>query len=544
MPESWYYQNGTLTYQSTSKNGIQVVKRPHVMRTRGFLIILFVSLLAKGCIKVGPDYVPPEPKAPEQFSSELSGGLSAEPTDTITLSQWWMTLNDPELTSLIDRAIVGSLDLRQAAARILEARAQRGLSEAERFPTLDATGSVSRQRFRFGTSEDNVLAATTSLYEGGFDATWELDLFGRLQRQVEASAAELEASEEDYRDVLVTLVAEVALNYVEVRSFQTRLAVAKANRDAQAKTFELVQANFEGGEVSQLDVEQARSNLESTRSQIPTLQTSLAQAKHRLAVLLGQPPGSLNEELRKRKRVPLAPPSVAIGVPANVLRRRPDVRRAERELAAQTALVGVATADLYPKFTLIGSIGLESFGVGDFVSPTSRVFRVGPSVQWNIFDAGRIRRNIEVQNARQEQALIAYEAAVLNGLRDVEDLLVAYGEEMIRRQSLVEAEHATRRTVEIAQDQYRAGESDFLTVLDAQRSLLTIQDQLAESDGQVTTNVISLFKALGGGWENVALESRREPDITGSDNDSTERGVSGHPLKDQKGADRIPTQRE
>ncbi len=514
------------------------------MKGMVLLLTLFISLLAEGCLKVGPDYVPPELTTPDAFSSELSGGLSGDPMDQATLSQWWTTLNDPELTSFIDRAVVGSLNLRQAAARILEARAQRGISEADRFPTLDASGSVSRRRFRFGTNQDNVLAATTSLYEGGFDATWELDLFGRLQRQVEASTAEFVASEEDYRDVLVTLLAEVALNYVEVRSFQTRVAVAEANRDAQAKTLELVQANFEGGEVSRLDVEQARSNLESTRSKIPAFETALAQAKHRLAVLLGQPPGSLNEELRKRKPVPLAPPRVAVGVPANVMRRRPDVRRAERELAAQTAKVGVVKADLYPKFILIGSIGLESFGVSDFFVPTSRVFNIGPSVQWNIFDAGRIRRNIEVQNARQEQALIAYEGAVLNALQDVEDTLVAYGKEMIRRQSLVEAEHATRRTVEIAQDQYRGGESTFLTVLDAQRSLLTLQDQLAESNGQVTTNVISLYKALGGGWANLAPESSRESDSIGPDDRRQENGERGFPVKDQKGAARIPAQRK
>jgi NodT family efflux transporter outer membrane factor (OMF) lipoprotein len=512
-----------------------------MMKRISLVFTVCIVILVAGCMTVGPDYVPTEPKVPEQFSSDLSGGLTVEPLDKATLSQWWATLNDPELTDLIDRAIAGSLDLREAAARILEARAQRGISEAGRFPTIDASGSVSRQRFRFGTNQENVITATNTLYGGGFDATWELDLFGRLQRQVEASTAQLEASEEAYRDVLVTLLAEVALNYVEVRSFQMRLAVAEANRDAQAKTLELVQANFEGGEVSRLDVEQARSNLESTRSQIPTLETSLAQAKHRLAVLLGQPPGSLDDELHKFKRVPLASPSVAIGVPANMLRRRPDIRRAERELAAQTAQIGVATAELYPKFTLIGSIGLESFSASDFFVPMSRVFKIGPAVQWNIFDAGRIRRNIEVQNAKQEQALIAYEAAVLNALREVEDMLVAYGKEMTRRQSLVEAEQATRRTVEIAQDQYHAGESNFLTVLDAQRSLLNIQDQLAESDGQVTTNVISLYKALGGGWESLAPESSREPDITGSDNNQIENEVSGHSAKDQNGVDRIPT---
>lgn len=480
------------------------------MRSFRALITFLLSFQLIGCTTVGPDYVPPELQTPKTFSSELTGGLRATPDDKAILSQWWTTLNDPELNTLIERAVEGNLDLRQAAARIREARAQRGISEADRFPTIDATGSVARKRFRFGTSQDNVLSATTSYYQAGFDAAWEIDLFGRLQRQVESSVAEFQATEEEYRDILVTLLAEVALNYVEVRSFQTRIAVAKANRDAQAKTFDLVLANFEGGEVSRLDVEQARSNLEATRSQIPTLETSLAQAKHRLAVLLGQEPAALNEELRKPGHVPLAPPQVAIGVPADLLRRRPDVRKAERELAAQTAQIGVATAELYPKLTLVGSIGLESFSAGDLVAPINRVYNLGPTIQWRVFDAGRIRQNIEVQNARQEQALIAYEASVLTGLQDVEDALVAYGKELIRRQSLVEAEQATRRMVEVADDQYRAGENDFLTVLDAQRSLLTIQDQLAASNAQVTTNIISVYKALGGGWATLAPEDVRE----------------------------------
>ncbi len=495
------------------------------MRSIRALITFLLSLQVIGCTTVGPDYVPPELQTPETFSSELTGGLRATPDDTATLSQWWTTLNDPKLNMLIERAVGGNLDLRQAAARIREARAQRGISEADRFPTIDAAGSVARKRFRFGTNQENVLSATTSYYQAGFDAAWEIDLFGRLQRQVESSVAEFQATEEEYRDILVTLLAEVALNYVEVRSFQTRIAVAKANRDAQAKTFELVLANFEGGEVSRLDVEQARSNLEATRSQIPTLETSLAQAKHRLAVLLGQEPAALNEELRKPGHVPLAPPQLAIGVPADLLRRRPDVRQAERELAAQTAQIGVATAELYPKLTLVGSIGLESFSAGDLVAPINRVYNLGPTIQWRVFDAGRIRQNIEVQNARQEQALIAYEASVLIGLQDVEDALVAYGKELIRRQSLVEAEEATRRMVEVADDQYRAGENDFLSVLDAQRSLLTIQDQLAASNAQVTTNIISLYKALGGGWATLAPEDIHESSIDGGHQKQTEGGV-------------------
>ncbi|GJL60860.1 MAG: hypothetical protein NPIRA03_37170 [Nitrospirales bacterium] len=212
---------------------------PSLMRSIRALITFLLSLQVVGCTTVGPDYVPPELQTPKMFSSELTGGLRAAPEDNTTLSQW-TTLKDPELNTLIERAVEGNLDLRQAAARIREARAQRGISEADRFPTIDASGSVAQKRFRFGTNQDNVLAATTSYYQAGFDASWEIDLFGRLQRQVESSVAEFQATEEEYRDILVTLLAEVALNHVEVRSFQTRIAVARANQDVQAKTFDLV----------------------------------------------------------------------------------------------------------------------------------------------------------------------------------------------------------------------------------------------------------------------------------------------------------------
>ena len=473
---------------------------------RSLLVSVMTSVLGAGCTTVGPDYVAPEPNPPIQWSGETGSRISSGPLDPAALNQWWTTLQDPVLTRLIDRAVAGNLDLRDAEARIREARARRGVSAADRFPTLNASGTATRSRlsetgFYEGTSYEG---ATTTLYDGGFDASWEIDLFGRIQRQVEAAQAGLEASEENYRDVLITLLAEVAVNYLEVRTLQARLSVAEANRDTQAKTVELVRTSVDAGETARLDLEQALTNLETTRSTIPSLEIGLAQARNRLAVLLGQPPGAVDNELAERRSIPLAPPQVAVGVPADVLRRRPDLRRAERTLAAATADIGVATADLYPTLTLFGSIGLESLDAGDFLSSASRVFGVGPSLQWNLFDAGRIRNNIDIVSAQQEQALIAYEATVLKALQDVENSIVAYGKEMVRRQALVDGEQSARRALAIAEDQYKAGETDFLSVLDAQRSLLNLQDQLAASNGQVTTNVISLFKALGGGWTPLA----------------------------------------
>jgi NodT family efflux transporter outer membrane factor (OMF) lipoprotein len=462
-------------------------------------------LLLAGCTTVGPDYVPPEMSAPPQWTAEMGGGLMAEHTDLQALASWWSTLNDPILTSLLERAIEGNLDLRQARARVLEARARRGVSEAGRFPNVDASGSARLIR----GSEETGSGEERELYAAGFDAAWELDLFGGKRRAVEAAEAGLQASEEDLRDVLVSLTAEVALNYVEVRSFQTRLSVAKANLDAQTETYDITKWRFQAGLATQLDVEQAKYGLEQTRANIPGLQIGLEQAKNRLSVLLGQPPGSLDDALAEHKPIPVAALEVAVGVPADALRRRPDVRRAERQLAARTAQVGVATADLYPKFSLLGSIGLEALSLGNLFSADSRTHSGGAVFSWPVFDAGAIRSNIEVQSALQEQALFQYEAAVLTALEEVENALVAYAKEQHRRASLTEGTQAAQNAVDLAQSQYSSGLIDFNNVLIAQRSLLSFQDQLAMSDGEVTSNLITLYKALGGGWSSLATDENK-----------------------------------
>jgi NodT family efflux transporter outer membrane factor (OMF) lipoprotein len=467
-------------------------------RLPGVLAILILT----GCAAVGPNYVPPETGAPSSWHTELRSGLISKETDPQTLANWWTTLNDPELSSLIERAVAGNLDLKKAWARVREARARRGISEANIFPTLDVTGSASRSR----GSEETGSGKTRELYAAGFDAGWELDIFGGARRSIEAAEANLGASREGLRDVLVSLVAEVALNYVEARTYQARLAVAEENLKAQQETYELTGWRYEAGLSDELSVEQARYNLESTRSQIPTLHTGLEGAKNRLAVLLGEPPGEVHPEIEKPMPIPVTPLEVAVGVPADTLRHRPDVRQAERELAAQTARIGVATADLYPKFTLKGSIGLEALSSGNLISPGSRTYSIGPRITWPIFDAGAIRQNIEVQSALQEQALIQYEAAVLSALEEVENALAAYANEQVRRQSLLDATHAAERAADLARVKYAAGLIDFQVVLDAERSLLSLQGQLAQSDGTVTSNLIALYKALGGGWTSLTPE--------------------------------------
>lgn len=458
-----------------------------------------LGLLLFGCTAVGPDYHSPDVSAPERWSAAMAGGLSAELTDPEKMVSWWKTLDDPGLTSLIERARAGNLDLRQAMARVREARARRGIIRADRFPTLNTTGSASVNR----SSEELGGGTEFDLYAVGFDAGWELDLFGGVRRAVEAADATLAASKEGLHDVMVSLLAEVALNYVELRSFQTRLSIAEANQKAQEQTYEITQARAASGLTSELDVEQARYNLEETRSQIPPLRIGIQQAENRLAVLLGQNPGTLKDELTGPAVIPVPPLEVAIGVPAEVLRRRPDVRRAERLLAAQTARIGVATADLYPSFFLSGSIGLEALSLGNLIESGSRTYGLGPSFHWNLFDSGRIRQNIEVQDALQEQALLSYESSVLAALAEVENSLVAYADEQVRRQSLAEAAGAAGRAVELAQNQYTSGLIDFQNVLNAQRALLSLESQLAQSEGAVTSNLIGLYKALGGGWTSL-----------------------------------------
>jgi NodT family efflux transporter outer membrane factor (OMF) lipoprotein len=429
----------------------------------------------------------------------LENGLAGGEADPQALASWWTTLNDPALSGLIERAVAGNLDLKRARARIREARARRWAARGALFPTFDATGSATWSR----SGAEGVPTVSSEVYASNFDAGWELDLFGGIRRSVEAAQANLEASEEDLRDTLVSLLAETALNYVEVRTYQARLAAAEASLKTQEETYKLTLWRSQAGLGDDLAVQQARYNLENTRSQMPSLRTGLQEAMNRIAVLLGETPGSVHADLNKPEPVPVPPAEVAVGVPADIVRRRPDIRRAERELAAQTARVGVATADLYPRLTLNGSVGLETLSLGD---PSSGSWSLsgGPRLSLPIFNT-TIRPNIEVQSALQEQTLLQYESTVLSALEEVENTLVAYAQEQQRRDNLREATKAAQTAAELAQFEYQAGLTDFTSVLDAERSLLSFQDQLNQSEGTVTSNVIRLYKALGGGWTSMAV---------------------------------------
>lgn len=464
------------------------------------LLIACMLLPLAGCTMVGPDYTSPAVDAAGQWHTPLEKGLNDGQAARENLAGWWAVLDDPMLDSLEQRAMHGNLGLQEAAARVREARALRGIDEAALWPSLDSRAKVSTRR----NSENSGDGKEGGLYAVGFDAGWELDIFGGRRRAVEAAQAEMEASEAALHDVLVSLTAEIALNYVDVRTIQARLAAAEANLAAQQKTYELNLSRYRAGLLYELAVQQSLYLLEHSRSQIPPLQAALGKARNRLAVLLGQNPGALDKELSANRAVPVPPANVAVGVPADTLRRRPDVRRAERGLAAATARIGVATADLYPKFRLLGSIGLESLTAENLTEWPSRTWSAGPSISWKIFDAGAVRRNIEVQNARQEQALRRYESAVLGAREEVENGLLAYAREQNRHDSLEKAVDAARKAEMLARDRFKAGLVDFSNVLDAQRAMLAYEDELAGSKGTVTANLIRLYKALGGGWQSMA----------------------------------------
>lgn len=476
--------------------------------------LLAASLLVAGCT-VGPDRKAPDtPVKADSFASLTGADVdSAAPalkpvaTSPATLAAWWTVFRDPVLDSLVARAVAGNQDLRIAAARVREARALRGIEAAARLPTLDATGRATR--FRDSETTGRGFPTPTdpqNLFEAGLDASWEIDVFGGVRRAVEAADADLAAAEESRRDALVTLVAEVARNYVELRGYQQRIDLNARTVQAQRETLELTKSLSQAGISSQLQVEQAAAQLAGRQSQLPPLRIGERAASYRLGVLLGQEPGSLLAELAPTAAIPTPPAELPVGLPSDLLRRRPDIRRAERTIAAATARIGVATADLFPRFSLTGSFGLQSGEFDSLPDMNSRFWSIGPAVRWNLFDAGKVRSRIEAANAREEQALAAYERTVLTAFEDVENGLTQFIQEQARRRSLGEGAEASARALQLATDRYRSGIGGFLDVLETQRALYDLQDQQVQSEIGVTRSLIAVYKALGGGWETPSCE--------------------------------------
>jgi len=477
------------------------------MKLNYLTIASVLALVAGGCAhlpSVGPDYHTPATKAPAHWAEPFSRG---ETNSEDATTAWWKNFHDAELDSLVARAVSSNLDLRIAQARVREARAQYGGASADLWPTVDAGASYQRVRAPKQLpvlGELNLPSYEDNLHVAGFDASWEIDVFGGKRRAVEAAKANLTGTEFGQRDVLVTLLGEVARNYVDLRGYQRRLAIANQNIESQEKSLAITKNRFTNGLAKDLDVQQAMTVLATTRAAVPTLESAIQTTTHRIEVLLGEQPGTLQTELAGAAPIPGQPPQVPVGLPSELLLRRPDVRRAERQLAAATANIGVAKSDLFPKFYLTGIAGLESASASDWFTAGSRFWSVGPTVQWRIFDAGRIRANIKVQNARQEQALSAYEQTVLTAFEEVEDNLVLYAKEQTRRSSLEDAVLATQKSLDTANRLYASGLTDFLQVLDAERSLYNAQDALAQSDRTISANLVALYKSLGGGWETVA----------------------------------------
>lgn len=471
---------------------------------RNLFTIILTVVFAQGCT-VGPDFKSPQTKSPEKWTG--SAGLEGTGSADNVLVQWWTEFNDPNLTSLIKRSIQSNLDLRQAEERLRQARAQGGVVGAAFWPTVTANSSLTRSRSTSPSNDPNNSRGFNvnhqNSFKAGLDASWELDIFGGTRRSIESAQADVEAAVYDRRDVLVTLTSEVATNYINLRGYQQEILIARKNLKSQQESAEIVRKRFEGGFVSALDVANAEAQVATTLSQIPTIDTSARQAIYSIAVLLGQQPESMIEELSLSSSIPVTPPEVPVGLPSEMLRRRPDIRKAEAQIHSATAQIGVATADLFPKFSLTGNLNFNAANPHTLKWDT-RSWSIGPTASWEIFNAGRVSANIEVQKALQQQSVLTYQQTVLTALQDVENALVAYSNEHQRNTALIDSVVANRKAVELSTKLYAEGQTEFLTLLDAQRSLYSSEDSLVQSNKSLSTNLIALYKALGGGWSEDA----------------------------------------
>ena len=465
---------------------------------------LAAAILAGGCA-VGPDYEAPARDAPEQWDAATATAVAAPGVPDL---RWWQGFEDPLLESLLNRAAAGNLDLAAARLRVQQARALRGVAAAGLFPSVDARGDASRYSLseNSGALESQLaggglIPKRDELYQAGFDVVWEIDVFGGTRRAIEAADARIAASQETERAVLMSVLAETARNYAELRGEQRRLAITRQNSAILRQTLEIVEGRFRVGLAREIDVARARAQAEVTDALIPLTRGRIRAAAYRLSVLVGEEPGALVEELLAEDRMPSPADRVPVGLPSDLLLRRPDVRAAERQFAAATADVGVATADLFPRFFLTGSGGFESSSFSDLFDGDSQTWNLGPAIRWPVFQGGRLRARQDFAEAVAEEAAVRYESTVLQALAETESALILYGEERRTYESLTEAAQASARAAELAERLYEKGLGDFLTVLDAQRRLVEIQDQAVQSETRVLVRLIALYKALGGGWE-------------------------------------------
>lgn len=469
-----------------------------------FIVILLVLAVCAGCY-VGPDYKPVEMAVPAEWPSiERQDGSQGQTAEADALAQWWTTLEDPVLSDLVERALANNKDLKIALTRVRQARAALGVVHKQLGPSVNGSALYRRSQTGMPTADDPdpaPFSIGSDYFNAGFDAAWEIDLFGKKHRSIEAAAAELEASGEGYRSVLVSMISETAGNYVRLRTLQKQLDIVSRNLEMQEKSLSLLEDKAAAGLVGSLQVQQSRYNVEGTRARIPGYRISIEESMNTLAILLGEMPGDLHEELSAPVPIPVTGVEIVVGIPADILRRRPDIRNAERALAAQTARIGVATADLYPSFSLSGALGLTSSSLDTFFSDESTTLNISPFISIPLFNRNKIRNQIEIQNAVQERTLIEYETTVLNAIKEVRDAIMAYGEEQKRYRMLEKGAAEARSALQIADERFRSGLADFLDVLDAQRALLSFEETQFSSRGTVTLDLIRLYKALGGGWD-------------------------------------------
>jgi multidrug efflux system outer membrane protein len=481
------------------------------MRRSSWTSFVISTLLLAGCA-VGPNYKRPQVAVPSQWTVAAARGTSTKP---IEKDEWWSSFQDPELNSLIERAAAQNLDLKLALDRVDEARAARGIVRSGYFPSMDASASATRNRQRViapvSQNSVNIVPVEFNNFQGALGASWELDVFGGIRRGVQAASAEVAAAEENLRDVRVILFGDVGRVYAQLRGFQRRLEIANKNIKTQQDTFDLTRTRAKAGLATELDVSRAAAQLESTKAVVPTLLGGIDISIHRLSILLGEEPGALRSELENASPIPAAAPDVEVGLPSDLLKRRPDIRRSEAQLAAATARIGEAKADLFPHFVLTGAAGRQASQLHDITLGAGNFFSVGPGISLPLFTGGRIRSNIAVQDARQREALISYRSSVLNALEEVQNALVNYAQEQERRDRLNEAAQQSQLAVDLATEQYKAGLTDFLAVLDAQRELYADEDQAVQSQTSVATNVIALYRALGGGWNGGPVVAATKP---------------------------------
>ena len=527
-------QSTSLRAQRSNPGATSAPAAPGLLRqaarndvVRGALL----SLLLTGCT-VGPNFEKPSPFAPAAYRVNKARAEASQPTADPLDTEWWKSFNDPVLVSLVTRAAAAAPDIRIATARLAQSRAQRGITGSDQYPAINGNSSYTRTRISKngasslfsggGASGGSPGAASNGLasprggaaptmssippfdiFQGGFDASWELDLWGRVRRAVESADASLDASREARRAQLISTVAEVARNYIALRGTQSQLRIARDNLASARDSAFLTDARSRGGLATDLDVANARAQVASTEATLPQLEQQEQQGINAIGLLLGMPPQALSAELSPPAPVPPVPPAVPLGLPSELAQRRPDIRQAEAQLHAATADIGLARADFYPKITLSGSASLQSTQLKNLFNIASTAYSFGPSLTIPIFDGRRIRSTVELREAQQQEAAINYEKTILQAFTDVDNALIAYGAEQRRRVALQTQVREGRRALGLAQSRYRQGVSDFLEVLTAQRTVLAAEQTLSDSTTTVSTNLVALYKALGGGWEQA-----------------------------------------